>query len=82
MAAGHALQQVLEVCEGLDVVELCGGDEGADRRPAGGAAVGSGEQVVLATERNGGMARSTVLVSNSMRPSSRKQPGLLQRISA
>ena len=53
MAAGHALEHVLEIGEGLDVVELGGGDEGADGRPALGAAVGSGEQVVLAAERDG-----------------------------
>jgi hypothetical protein len=53
MAVRHALEYVLEIGEGLDVVELGGGDEGADRRPAVGAAVGSGEQVVLAAERDG-----------------------------
>jgi hypothetical protein len=36
--------------EGLDVVELGGGDEGADGCPTVGAAVGSGEQVVLAAQ--------------------------------
>jgi hypothetical protein len=50
MAVGHATQHVLEIGEGLDVVELCGGDEGADRRPAGRTAIGSGEQVVFAPE--------------------------------
>ena len=30
MTVGHALQDVSEPGKGLDVVELCGGDEGAD----------------------------------------------------
>ena len=53
MAVGHALEHVLEIGEGLDVVELGGGEEGGDGRPAVGAAIGSGEQVVLAAERDG-----------------------------
>ena len=53
MSAGHAFQRILEVGEGLDVVELRGADEGEDRCPACGAAIGSGEQVVLAAERDG-----------------------------
>jgi hypothetical protein len=51
MSAGHAFQHVLEIGEGLDLVELGGSDEGADGCPSGAAAVGSGKQVVLATER-------------------------------
>jgi hypothetical protein len=51
MAVGHALQHVLEVGEWLDVVELGGGDERADGGPADSATIGSGEQVVLASER-------------------------------
>jgi len=39
MPVRDALEHVLEIGEGLDVVELGGGDEGADRRPAVGAAV-------------------------------------------
>src|SRR5258706_8550926 len=53
MSAGHAFQHVLEIGEGLDLVELGGGDEGAEGCPSGAAPVGPGEQVVLATERNG-----------------------------
>jgi hypothetical protein len=30
MALGHALQDILEIGEGLNVVELCRGDEGAN----------------------------------------------------
>src|SRR5712675_1833637 len=52
MTAGHAFQRVLEVGEGLDLVELGGSDERADGCPSGAAAVGSGKQVVLATERD------------------------------
>src|SRR6267154_5856189 len=52
MSAGHAFQHVLEIGEGLDLVELGGSDEGADGCPSGAAAVGSGKQVVLATERD------------------------------
>ena len=52
MPVRHALERVLEIGEGLDVVELGGGDEGADRGPAVGAAVGSGKQVIFAAERD------------------------------
>jgi hypothetical protein len=52
MAAGHAFQHVLEVGKGLDLVELGGGDEGANGCPSGATAVGSREQVVLAPERH------------------------------
>jgi hypothetical protein len=34
MTVGHALQDVLEPDKWLDVVELCGGDEGADGCPS------------------------------------------------
>jgi hypothetical protein len=46
MTVGHALQDVSEPSKGLDVVELCGGDEGADGCPSGGAAVRAREQMV------------------------------------
>jgi hypothetical protein len=52
MSARHAFQHVLEIGEGLDLVELGGGDEGADGCPSGAAAVGSGKQMVLAAERH------------------------------
>ena len=39
---GHALQDVSEISKGLDVVELCSGDEGADGCPSGATAVGRG----------------------------------------
>jgi hypothetical protein len=52
MSAGHAFQRVLEIGEGLDLVELGGSDERADGCPSGAAAVGSGKQVVLAAERD------------------------------
>lgn len=53
MAVGHAFQQVLEFGERLDVVELSCCQKRSDNRPTGGTAVGSGEQVVLATRRDG-----------------------------
>src|SRR5260370_41549332 len=53
MTVGHALQDVSEPGKGLDVVEPCGGDEGADGCPSGAAAVRAGEQMVLAPERDG-----------------------------
>ena len=52
MAVGHALEDVLEIAERLDVVELGGGDERADGGPADAAAVRAGEEVVFAAERN------------------------------
>jgi hypothetical protein len=39
MTIGHALQDISEPGKGLDVVELCGGDEGADGRPSDAATV-------------------------------------------
>jgi hypothetical protein len=53
MTVGHALKDILEIGEGPDIVELGAGDERANGRPAFGAAVRSGEQVVLAAERDG-----------------------------
>src|SRR5580693_9747343 len=42
MTVGHALQDVAEPDKGFDVVELCGGDEGADGCPSDAATVGRG----------------------------------------
>ena len=53
MAVGHALQDVSEPGKGLDVVELCGGDEGADGCPSDAATIGTREQMVFAPERDG-----------------------------
>ena len=53
MTVGHAFQDVLEIGEGLDVVELCSGDEGADGCPSDPAAVRAREQVVFAAKRDG-----------------------------
>ena len=41
MTIGHALQDVREPGKGLDIVEFCGGDEGADGCPPDGATVGA-----------------------------------------
>src|SRR5437660_4671438 len=43
MHVRHVLEHVSGIVEWLDVVELGGGDEGADRGPAVGAPVGSGK---------------------------------------
>jgi hypothetical protein len=53
MTVGHALQDVSEPGKRLDVVELCGGDEGADGCPSDAATVRAREQMVLAPERDG-----------------------------
>ena len=53
VTVGHALQYVSEIGKGLDVVELCGGDEGADGCPSDAATVRAREQMVFASERNG-----------------------------
>src|SRR5258708_18468362 len=63
MTVGHALQDVSEPGKGLDVVELCGGDEGADRCPSDAATVQARAQMVLAPDRDGpDGARDRILV--------------------
>jgi hypothetical protein len=57
MALGHALQDVPEIGERLDVVELCRGNERADGGPSLSATVGAGEQMVLAPPRVGSRVR-------------------------
>ena len=52
VTVGHALQYVSEIGKGLDVVELCGGDEGADGCPSDAAAVRACEQMIFASERD------------------------------
>ena len=52
MTVGHTLQDVSKPGKGLDVVELCGGDEGADGCPSDAATVRAREQMVFASERN------------------------------
>jgi hypothetical protein len=66
-AGDHAGQVGLRI----EVVELGGLDEGNKNRPVLAFAVGAGEQGVLSVQRTGRMARSTVLSSISMLPSSR-----------
>jgi hypothetical protein len=53
MALGHALQDVPEIGEGLHVIELCRGDEGANGGPSLSATIRAGEQMVLAPKRDG-----------------------------
>jgi hypothetical protein len=43
MTLCHALENVLEISERLDVVELCGRDKRADGGPTRAAAIGPGE---------------------------------------
>src|SRR6202035_937531 len=52
MTVGHALQDVSEPGKGLDVVELCGGNEGADGCPSDTATIGAREQMVFAPKRD------------------------------
>jgi hypothetical protein len=68
MAVGHALEDVLEVGKGLYVVELCGGDKGADGGPADAAAIGASEQVVLAAKCNRSDCAFDGKRSNLVRP--------------
>src|SRR5258708_2800194 len=63
MALGHALQDVPEIGERLDVVELCRGDEGTNGGPSLSATIGAGEQMVLAPKREGSdRARARMVV--------------------
>ncbi len=50
MAVCEPFENVLQVGIGLDVVELCGGDERGDDGPAVGASIGAGKEMVLAPE--------------------------------
>ena len=45
-------QNAGEVGVGIDIDELAGGDQRGDHRPVLGAAVGPGEQMALAAERD------------------------------
>src|SRR6266480_3434335 len=53
MILGHALEDIPEIGEGLHIIEFCRGDEGTDGRPTLSAAIGTGEQMVLAPKRDG-----------------------------
>jgi hypothetical protein len=50
---GQALQHILQVGERLNVVEFRGSDQRDDDGPAPGAAIRSGEEMVLAAEGDG-----------------------------
>ncbi len=52
MAVDHALKDILEVSIGLDVVELCRGDERTDSGPSLCATIGAGKEVIFAPERD------------------------------
>jgi len=66
IAIGHALEDVGEVTFGLSAVELGGLDERVDASPAAGTPITFCKQVILAAKDR--MARSTGLVSSSIRP--------------
>jgi hypothetical protein len=52
-AITEALEDIFKISEGLDAVEFGGGEERGGDRPAVGAAVGTGEEMVLAAEGDG-----------------------------
>jgi hypothetical protein len=64
----------------LHIVELRGGQQRGDDCSAHRAVVGPGEPVVLATKGDGRMV--AMLVSSSIRPSSRNRQKTLQQVSA
>ena len=67
VALGHALEDVAEIGEGLDVVEFCGGDKGADGSPSLSAAVGAGEQMVLVAQRDRSDQPAWLLTTSDVR---------------
>ena len=77
-----AFAYIGEPSQWIDIVELRRLNQGGDDFPMPPAAVGAGEQGVLSTERTGRMARSTVLVSSSRRPSPRNRISPLQWFNA
>ncbi len=50
MTVCHALEDVIEVGVGLDIVELGGGEKRGDDSPSIATAVGSGEQMVFSPQ--------------------------------
>ena len=82
MAIGHAFEDVLEVGEGLDVVELGGGMSEATIAQRAAPLSEPANRWFLRPRATGRMARSTVLLSSSMRPSSRKRQSACQRVRA
>ena len=53
MAPDHAFEDIGEIGEGLDAVEAGGLEEAGEDGPGLGAAVGAGEEIILAPERDG-----------------------------
>ena len=49
----HAFKDVGEIGERFDAVEFCGFDQRANNRPAVAAAIGAGEEMILAPQRYG-----------------------------
>jgi hypothetical protein len=65
MASGHTLQTIWEIGQRFDIVELGGGNKRTHRRRPRAAAIGAREQMLLAAECDGRLARSTELLSSS-----------------
>ena len=82
MAVDDLGEDVGEVGVRIDAVELAGLDQRGDDRPVLAAAVGAGEERVLAIEGNRADRSLDVLESISIRPSSRKRVRPSQRESA
>ena len=52
MTGGDRFEGRLQVGEGLDAVDLCGGDQGGDACPGAATLVVAGEESILARERD------------------------------
>ena len=73
-ASGHdAFENIRQIFLGVDLREFGRVDQRRKDRPSLAAARASGEQMILRPSPIGRMLRSTVLLSISMRPSSRKR---------
>ncbi len=82
VAFHHPREHVAQVSVRFDTVQLAGFNQRADDCPSIAATVAAGKEMILASERHGRIARSTGLVSSSMRPSWRKRVKPSQRESA
>ena len=76
---GDARDDVGEPGLGVDAVEAGGLDQGVEDGGAPAAGVGTGEEIVLSSERQSRMARSAALFEISRRPSARKRVSAAQR---
>ena len=71
MAVGDFVEDVGEPRLRIDIVHLAGFDQRGVDGPISSALVRAGEQMILRPSAMGRMARSTTLLSISIRPSSR-----------